>query len=78
LKEEIKDDIQKRTLDLLRSFQEHKIDPLQLGLHTKRAFSQTYQGNEWEEEWPQYKINLKIDLNIKDYGTYQQEEAEGD
>lgn len=51
---------------------------MQLGLLTKRAFSQTYQGNEWEEAWPQYNINLKIDLNIKDYGTYQQRETEGE
>jgi spore germination protein len=78
LKEEIKDDIHKRTLDLLRSFQDQNIDPLQLGLFTKRAFSQPYHGNEWEETWPQYNINLKIDLNIKDYGTYQKEKTEGD
>ncbi|MGM0828918.1 MAG: Ger(x)C family spore germination protein [Bacillota bacterium] len=77
LKKEITNEIHKQTLGLLKSFQDQKIDPLQLGLFTKRAFSQTYHGNEWEEAWPQYNINLKIDLNIKDYGTYQQEEAEG-
>ncbi|WP_205174726.1 Ger(x)C family spore germination C-terminal domain-containing protein [Bacillus pakistanensis] len=74
----MEDDIHKRTLDLIRAFQDKNIDPLQLGLLTKRAFSQTYQGNEWEEAWPQYNINLKIDLNIKDYGTYQQRETEGE
>jgi spore germination protein len=78
LKKEIRDDFHKRTLDLLMTFQDQNIDPLQLGLHTKRVFSQTYHGNEWEEEWPQYNINLKIDLNIKDYGTYQQEKTEAD
>jgi spore germination protein len=74
LQKEIDDELQKETLALLKSFQKNQVDPLQLGLKTKRLFSQTYQNNEWEKAWPQYDINMDVDLHIKDFGTYQQKE----
>lgn len=74
LQKEIDAELQKESLTLLKTFQMNQIDPLQLGLHTKNIFSQTYQENEWEEAWPQYNIKMDVDLYIKDYGTYLQKE----
>lgn len=71
LRNDIKNEIQNQLNKLLETFQSEKVDPLYLGLYSKNFFSQAYHGDEWKEEWPKYDINLDIELDIKDYGTYQ-------
>ncbi|OLS35272.1 Ger(x)C family spore germination C-terminal domain-containing protein [Bacillus sp. MRMR6] len=71
LRNNIKNEIQDKMAKLLETFQSKKVDPLYLGLFSKKFFSQDYKDDEWREEWPKYDINMDLDLKIKDYGTYQ-------
>jgi spore germination protein len=77
LKKEITKEIKKQTTEIIKTLQRHDVDPLQLGLHTKSMVSQQYSGKEWKKAWPEYKVQMEIDLNIKDFGIYQEKEEDG-
>lgn len=71
LKSDIQSDIKKSMEELIQTLQSNRVDPLKIGLYTKGVFSEPYKDGKWKDVWPEYNVELIVELDIKDYGTYQ-------
>lgn len=64
LKKDIETHLEKQTHELFKKMQELKVDPLQLGMRTKRPFSKPMEEKKWIEIFEKMDIKIKYNINI--------------
>ncbi|KZB92464.1 spore gernimation protein [Bacillus sp. VT 712] len=64
MKKDIETHLEKQTHELVKKMQELKVDPLQLGIQTKRPFSKPMEEKKWIEMFEKMDIKIKYNINI--------------
>ena len=64
MKKDIKTHLEKQTHELVKKMQELKVDPLQLGIQTKRPFSKPMDEKKWMELFEKMDLKIKYIINI--------------
>lgn len=64
MKKDIETHLEKQTHELVKKMQELKVDPLQLGIQTKRPFSKPLEEKKWIEMFEKMDIKIKYNINI--------------
>ncbi|QKS70281.1 Ger(x)C family spore germination protein [Paenalkalicoccus suaedae] len=64
LKADIETYLEQQTYEFLKKMQELKVDPLQLGIQTKRPFSKPMEEEEWIDMFEKMYMNVKYNVNI--------------
>lgn len=65
IKKDIETHLEKQTHELVKKIQELKVDPLQLGIQTKRPFSIPMEEKKWIEMFEKMDIKIKYNINIE-------------
>ncbi|MFC4355644.1 Ger(x)C family spore germination protein [Chryseomicrobium palamuruense] len=65
MKKDLETHLETHTHELIKKMQELKVDPLQLGIETKRPFSKPMEEQKWEELFEKMDIQVKYILNIE-------------
>lgn len=64
MKKDIETHLEKQTHELVKKMQELKVDPLQLGIQTKRPFSKPMEEKKWIEMFEKMDIKIIYNINI--------------
>lgn len=64
MKKDIETYLEQQTHELFKKMQELKVDPLQLGVQTKRPFSKPMEEKKWIEMFEEMDIKIKFNINI--------------
>jgi len=71
---ELKEDLEERIRELVRSLQRMSVDPLQAGLSTVTPFRERFPGEEWRRVWPDMPVTVRVDLGLTNLGISKPEE----
>ncbi|OUN00095.1 MAG: hypothetical protein BAA02_02740 [Paenibacillaceae bacterium ZCTH02-B3] len=70
----LKEDLEARILEVVRSLQELSVDPLRAGLSTVTLFRERFPGGEWRKRWPELTVTVRVDLGLSNLGMSKPEE----
>jgi len=70
----LKEDLEERILEMVRSLQELSVDPLGAGLSTVTLFRERFPGGEWRKRWPELTVTVRVDLGLNNLGMSKPEE----
>lgn len=68
IKKRMANQLEKQGVEMIRSFQKSKIDPLGLG-NEVRSRKRNFNTGKWLEQYPDVKVTLKVDVDILEKGV---------